>query len=624
MKNDELAKEILKEIGGEENIQNFTHCATRLRFNLKDNKKANVKNLANLDGVLNAQIQNGQTQVIIGPKVQKIYDEVSKIAKVSDEMPGEETAEKKGKISSVIETISGIFSPAIPMIIAGGMIKAIVSLLTTYNLVNGESNEMVILSMIGDLVFYFLPFFLALSSAKKFKTNEFLSLGLAAAYMYPTIINGALAIAETGVNTINFLGLPILLVNYKSTVIPIILSVWLLSYVERWINKLVPDFLKIIFSAMIVLLIMVPIQLIVIGPIGSYVGEYLAIFIRWFYTVGGVFSAFALGGTRSLLTMLGMHYAIGPLQIQEIAATGGSYILVSALTANMSQAGAALGVFLRAKDKSVKSLAASSSLSAFLGISEPAMFGVNLKYKKPFGFALVSSAIGATFLSLFNTQAGAYVPPSLLTLPVFTATSFIFVIIGVLISAGLACILTYFFGLPKELIIKNNSDGKKENINEEISLNVDSQIVTSPISGQVIPLSDVQDDVFSQELVGKGVAIIPSEGKVVAPFKGKVTVFFDSKHAIGITSEDGVEMLIHIGIDTVNLEGKFFESQYNQGDSFEKGDILLTFDIEKIQQSGYKISTPVIITNSDSFNSVLPSKVEFITTGESLLKLETK
>ena len=241
MKNDELAKEILKEIGGEENIQNFTHCATRLRFNLKDNKKANVKNLANLDGVLNAQIQNGQTQVIIGPKVQKIYDEVSKIAKVSDEMPGEETAEKKGKISSVIETISGIFSPAIPMIIAGGMIKAIVSLLTTYNLVNGESNEMVILSMIGDLVFYFLPFFLALSSAKKFKTNEFLSLGLAAAYMYPTIINGALAIAETGVNTINFLGLPILLVNYKSTVIPIILSVWLLSYVERWINKLVPD-----------------------------------------------------------------------------------------------------------------------------------------------------------------------------------------------------------------------------------------------------------------------------------------------------------------------------------------------------------------------------------------------
>lgn len=630
MTNEELAKRIVEEVGGEENIQNYTHCATRLRFNLKDNSKADLKTIANLDGVLNAQLQNGQTQVIIGAKVQKIYQEVQKIVKIDEDSSNSEPAEKKGKISTVIETIAGVFSPAIPMIIAGGMLKAVVSLLTTYNLINAESSELAILSMIGDLVFYFLPFFLALSAAKKFKTNEFIALGLAAGYMYPTILNGALAIADTGVDTISFFGLPILLVNYKSTVIPIILSVWILSYVEKWVNKFMPDFLKIIFSAMIVLLIMVPLQLVVLGPIGSYVGEYLAVFIRWFYTVGGVFSAFALGGTRSLLTMLGMHYAIGPLQIQEIAATGGSYILVSALTANMAQAGSALGVFLRAKDKSVKSLAASSSISAFLGITEPAMFGVNLRYKKPFGFALISSAFGAAFLSLFNAQGTAYVPPSLLTLPVFTATNFGVLVIGVLISAVGACTLTYFFGLPKELTVKPNETETKGDLKSSNSTiattNNDKKSVEieSPLNGNVIPLSEVNDEVFSQEFVGKGNAIIPSEGKVVAPFDGTITVFFDSKHALGLISNTGIEMLIHVGIDTVNLEGKYFESNVKQGDTFKKGDVLLTFDIDKIKESGYEISTPVVVTNVDAYKRIISSERKAVKIGEPLLTIEAK
>ncbi|WP_207940956.1 PTS system, beta-glucoside-specific IIA component [Enterococcus sp. DIV2402] len=622
MTNEELAKKIVEKIGGEENIQNFTHCATRLRFNLKDNSKADLKTIANLDGVLNAQLQNGQTQVIIGAKVQKIYHEVQKIVKIDEDAAHFEPAEKKGKISSVIETIAGIFSPAIPMIIAGGMLKAVVSLLTTYNLINAESSEVAILSMIGDLVFYFLPFILALSAAKKFKTNEFLALGLAAGYMYPTILNGALAIADTGVDTISFFGLPILLVNYKSTVIPIILSVWFLSYVDKWVNKFMPDFLKIIFSAMIVLLIMIPLQLVVLGPIGSYVGEYLAIFIRWFYTVGGVFSAFALGGTRSLLTMLGMHYAIGPLQIQEIAATGGSYILVSALTANMSQAGAALGVFLRAKDKSVKSLAATSSISAFLGITEPAMFGVNLRYKRPFGFALLSSAIGAAFLSLFNAQGTAYVPPSLLTLPVFTANNFGALIIGVLISAGLACVLTYLFGLPKEV-----TTARVEPTDDSVMISSkvkENFVIESPLSGEVISLAEVNDEVFSQELVGKGNAIIPTEGKIVAPFDGTISVFFDSKHALGLLSDEGVEILIHVGIDTVNLEGKYFSSTLKQGDTFKKGDVLLTFDIDKIKASGYEISTPIVVTNMDAYQEIISSEHKLIKTGESLIKVQTK
>lgn len=615
MTNEELAKKIVQEIGGEENIQNMTHCATRLRFVLRDNSKANLQKITNYDGVLKAQLQSGQTQIIIGAKVQKIYDEIKKIVNISESEPMPD--EKKGRISSIIETIAGIFSPAIPMIIAGGMLKALVSLLTNYQIVNTESNEIVILSMIGDLVFYFLPFFLALSSAKKFKANEFLALGLAAGYMYPTILNGAAAVAETGVTTMSFLGLPILLVNYKSTVIPIILSVWLLSYVEKFVNKFMPDFLKIIFSAMIVLLIMIPLELIAIGPLGSYLGEYLAVFIRWFYTYGGVFSAFILGGTRSLLTMLGMHYALGPLQIQEIAATGGSYILVSALTANMAQAGAALGVFLKVKDKSVKSLAATSSLSAFLGITEPAMFGVNLKYKRPFGFALLSSAIGAAFLSLFQAQGTAYVPPSLLTLPVFQASSFLVVIIGVAISSGLACVLTFMFGIPKE-----------ENAHQSVTVVEDNKIVKnklvieSPIKGSVIPLSEVDDEVFSQELLGKGVAIIPEEGKVMAPFNGKINVLFDSKHALGLASDKGVELLIHVGIDTVNLNGEFFTTSFNQGDHFKKGDVLLTFDIQKIKAKGYQITTPIIVTNTNEFAEIKSCEAKEIDFSKMLLELE--
>ncbi|MGM0216786.1 beta-glucoside-specific PTS transporter subunit IIABC [Enterococcus sp. AZ109] len=624
MTNEELAKKIVEEVGGEENIKNMTHCATRLRFNLKDNNKANLSTLSNMEGVLKAQLQNGQTQIIIGAKVQKIYREISKLVTI-DSAESAEPTEKKGKVSAVIETIAGIFSPAIPMIIAGGMIKAVVSLMTTYNLVSAESSELAILTMIGDLVFYFLPFFLALSAAKKFKTNEFIALGLAAGYMYPTILNGALSAAETGIDTIQFFGLPILLVNYKSTVIPIILSVWLLSYVNKLVERIIPDFLKIIFSAMIVLLIMIPAQLIVIGPLGSYLGEYLAVFIRWFYTVGGVFSAFALGGTRSILTMLGMHYAIGPLQIQEIAATGGSFILVSALTANMSQAGAALGVFLRAKDKSVKSLAATSALSAFLGITEPAMFGVNLRYKRPFGFALISSAIGAAFLSLFNTQATAYVPPSVLTLPVFIADNFIVVLIGgVLISAGLACVLTFLFGLPEEVRTAGVQKEATSSVAMENPLSDAQLFVESPINGEVIPLSEVNDEVFSQSLVGMGNAIIPSEGKIVAPFDGHISVFFDSKHALGLTADNGVELLIHVGIDTVNLEGKYFSSQFKQGDRFKKGDVLLTFDIDKIKANGYEISTPVVVTNIEAYQAVISSERKPVGTGEPLLTLDLK
>lgn len=603
MKNKVLAEKILSKVGGEENITHLTHCATRIRVNLKDDSKAELDSISDLEGVLKAQNQNGQTQIIIGAKVNSIYSEMEQmISTTPSNEPPQDGGKPKNKVSTVIETIAGIFSPAIPIIIAGGMVKALNAVLINMNVANPDASYMQMMNIIGDFVFYFLPFFLALGAARKFNANEYVALGLAAVYMYPTIIDGANAAAETGADSIDLFGLPVLLVDYSSTVIPIILSVWIMSFVYKRVDKLIPDFLKIILTGMIVMLIMAPVQLIAIGPLGSYIGEWLADFIIWFYSVGGVFAAFLLGATRSALTMLGMHYALAPIQIQEIAATGSSVILVSALTANMSQAGAALGVFFAVKEKSMKTLAASSSLSAFFGITEPAMFGVNLKYRRPFFIALGSSGIAAIFLEIFNTSSTAYVPPSILTLPIFQADSFIYVMTGALLSAGMACIITYMYGIPKD---KQNKAEDNEMLEEAKAGAVEeNKDILSPIKGRTIALTEVNDQVFSQGLIGDGIAVEPVEGKVFAPFDGRIEVLYNSKHAIGLKSESGTEVLIHVGLDTVNLDGEHFTSKIEQGQEVKVGDLLLEFDIESIEKEGYETITPVIITNSPDFFSI--------------------
>lgn len=601
MTNQELATKIVANVGGEENIAVFTHCATRLRFNLKDNSKAKIDVLKNLEGVLTAQMKNGQLQVVIGAKVNAVFEAVSSQIHIT-EGASEPTGKSKGKISAVIETISGIFAPTLPVLIGCGMFKAIVSLITNLGLVSGESGFIIVMSMIGDLIFYFFPFFLAVSAAEKFRVSKYMAIALAAAYMYPTIMNGA---AETGMASLSFLGLPILYVNYKSTVIPIILSVWVLSLIYKRIDKLVPDMLKILLTSMIILFIMVPLELIVLGPIGSYAGTYIANFMDWFYNVGGFVAATLLGGTRSLLTMMGMHYALAPLQIQQIAETGVSTLLVSALTANFAQGGAALGACLAIKDKSMKSVAGSAALSAVLGITEPAMYGVNLKYKRPFAFAMVSSAIAAAFLSFFHAGAMAYAPPGLFTMITYQADSFIFIIIGCVMSFAIAAVLTFLFGIREEK--KDTQEPVTESEKKEITAsekNIESEIsITSPIIGDVVPLSQIPDEAFSSEAMGKGVGIEPYEGKVYAPFDGVVEMLFDTKHAIGLTSESGINLLIHVGIDTVALNGKHFISHVNTGDKIKKGQLLIEFDMQEIAKK-YPLITPVLVTNTEDYTSV--------------------
>ncbi len=622
MRIQELSQKIVQYVGGESNIKNLTHCATRLRFELIQDDLADLNALKELDGVLTAQVQGNQTQVVIGATVGKVYDAIMETTHIVPKETGTKSEKKANPFSAALSAISGIFAPTLPVLIGCGMFKAIVAMITGFGLLSAENSLIVMLSMIGDLIFYFFPFFLAVSAAKKFNTHEFLALALAAAYMYPTIMDGALAAASGGPSSMSFLGLPILFVNYKSTVIPIILSVWVLSLVYKKIDGIVPDILKVFLTPMLVLILLIPFELIVLGPIGSYAGEYIAQFISWFYDVGGIFAAAFLGCMRAPLTMLGMHYALSPLQIQQIASTGCTTLLVSSLANNFAQSGAAFGTALSIKEKGKKSAAFGAALSAFMGITEPAMYGVNLVYKRPFFIAMLSAGVSAAFFQLFHTVGLAYVPPGIFTLVSFQADSFIFVILGIILAFGIAAVLSFFFGVKKEereavsvnsdneidgeaaiLTSENETDEKIDGSALEKVKVLEPQEINAPVKGRVISMKDVKDEIFASEAMGTGVAIIPEEGKLYAPFDGKITMVFPTKHAIALASNHGTEMIIHIGINTVQEDGKGFDIKVKENQTVKKGEFLGRFDLEYLSQK-YDMTTPVIITNSSEYSEI--------------------
>lgn len=592
MTNKDIAKKILEQVVSE-NITYLTHCATRLRFNVKDESCIDLNKLNQIEGVITAQFKNGQLQVVIGAKVEGVFDELIEMVNLSDDVTVEKNKKKKNLISNVVETIAGCFSPVIPVLIGCGMVKSVLAILTTLNIISTTSGEYQVLSMIGDLLFYFFPFFLAVSAAKKFKTHEFLALALAGALMYPTIQNGAINATETGITSLSFLGLPALFVNYKSTIIPIIIAVWVMSYVYKWVNKIIPDTFKVLFVPMIVLFIMVPLELIVIGPFGTYIGKGVASLVTWLYGINGVLGAFLFGTFRPLLIILGMHYAITPINTQLIAEYGYSVISPANLTGNLAQAGACLAVFILLKNKNEKSNAFTSGLTAVFGITEPAMFGFNLKYKKPMICAMLAGGIGAAYMNMFGGGATAVILPGILALPTYIADSYIHVIIAVLISIIGAFVATLVLGI-------------KENGSEEKSINdeVKDEIVEIPTKGEVIELSQVNDPTFSQGLMGKGFAVISVDGNYYAPFNGVVSMIFPTKHAIGLTSDNGVELLIHIGLETVELNGQYFESFVETGQKIKAGDMLIKVDIEKLKELGYDITTPVIVTNTDHYQKI--------------------
>ncbi|MEC0124506.1 beta-glucoside-specific PTS transporter subunit IIABC [Paenibacillus pabuli] len=614
MDKQQLSKDILKLVGGEENIDQVTHCMTRLRFNLNDNKKADKATLKNTPGVMGVMENGGQFQVIIGNDVPVVYNAlVGNMSKSPDAKPAasSETSKKKNPLSAVFDFISGVFTPILPAITGAGMLKGIVALLLTFGWIDATSSTYIILSAIGDGAFYFLPIILGISTARKLGSNMYIGAAIGASVMHPTIT----ALLAPGEN-VSFIGLPVVAATYASSVIPILIAIWLASYVEKAIDKVTHASLKLIVVPTVTLLIIVPVMMIAVGPLGVIIGNGLTDGINWLFNNAGLFAGLLVGGAFSLLIITGMHYALVPIMIGSIATLGYDYLIPLMMMANFAQAGSALGVSLKSKNKQIKSLSASTGVTALMGITEPAMYGVNMRFKKPFVAALIGAAISGAFISFFQTKA--YVMGGLAGLsgiPMIIGPTFVYALIGIIIAVVVSAVLTYIIGfedVPEAVSAAAATPAVEptapaattsaSKVTEEAK--VQNQDVFSPITGEVKPLSEVPDPAFSEEIMGKGFAIQPSEGRVVSPINGTVFSLSKSGHAIGLVSDNGAEMLIHIGIDTVKLKGQFFSPKVQAGAKVAVGDVLMEFDREEIEKAGYTTITPVIITNMHQYHSI--------------------
>ena len=601
----ELAKNILALVGGKENVNSVVHCATRLRFKLADESKANKEKIEKLDGVISVIISGGQYQVVIGNIVSYVYDELVKIGGFKENK--ENVSDKNGNIfNNLIDIISAIFTPILGALIESGIIKGILMIGTMYLGLDSAGGTYKILTAASNSVFYFLPVILAYTSAKKFKADIIIAMVVGSALIYPDMVTAF----SDGVS-LKFLNIPVILMNYTSSVIPIILAVWFLSRVERILEKIIPDIIKSFIIPLISLLIVVPVSYLIIGPIGNYLGIGVANIYSALYSLNPIIAGIVLGGFYQALVVFGVHWALGPIQINNIFVFGFDTITAMYLPAKYAQAGAVLGIALKTKNKKIKSEAlTTATTTAIFGITEPAVYGFTLKYKKPFIIASIAGAVGGGIAGYFNCAAAAYGISNTLTLAVFLGHGFAGMIIAILVALVLSCILTFLFGYKDEII--NDNDNTYENNDEKTIL--------APVKGDVISNDKIGDDAFSGELLGKTVAIEPKEGKLYAPVSGVISVLYPSKHAIGITAENGAEILIHVGINTVELNGEYFKAYVESGAKINQGDLLLEFDVDKIKSKGYKTTTMVILTNSEQYNVNSVVSSGYVTENDSIME----
>lgn len=591
MKHKDEINSIIKDVGGVDNIQRMTHCMTRLRFNLADDKKADLDAISKINGVLNTQFQNSQLQIVIGPAVADWYDEISNLTGIGQEESQEtDVKEKKGFFSKLLEIFSNVFLPVIPAIAGAGMMKAILGLLSSFSLISQKSDSYIILNLMADATFYFLPFLLAISAAKLFKTNAILSAVLAGALLYPSLINNVGKISNY-----HFLGLPIPVINYSASVLPIILSVWIMSYLYRFVDKHMPDMLKVIFVPTVVLIIMIPIELIAIGPLGNYLGSILSAASMKLFSFSGALAGAILGGLRPLLVMTGMHQALTPIVFQNFASKGYDVLMPTMLVSTFAQATGVLTMAFKTRSKKEKSVIYASGISAILGITEPALYGVIVKYKRVLLSVCIGGGLGAAYVSAMGYHLGSFTPSNILSLAVYALMpKFIHVIIGlgiaIVLTALLVLVLQPKVGVEDE---KPVIDVSKENTTREDLSTID---IFAPMEGDLVSLKEVPDTTFSSGAMGDGFAIIPKNGVVKAPFAGTIAVIAQTGHAVGIRGKNGIEVLIHVGIDTVELNGKFFQTYVTQGQKVSKGQKLISFDLKEVEKQ-YNIISPVIVTS---------------------------
>ena len=635
-KYNDLAKDIIKNVGGKENINSLTHCITRLRFKLKDESKANDDVLKNMQGIVTVMKSGGQYQVVIGNNVQDVYNDVTALIDV-DNLNTSSEEKKSGKLlDKAIDVVSGIFQPILGIMAACGMVKGLNALFVAMGLYSDTSGGYMTINAIGDALFTFLPLFLGYTSAKKFGLKPMIGLVVGAIMCYPGIQASSVSAGKDAIFTlfdgtmfaspvyIDFFGIPVISMDYTGTVIPVILAVYFAAKCEKLFNKFIPDLVKFFFVPMLTLLVALPVAFIVIGPIATFGSTIISEFVFAIRDFSPLLAGAIVGGTWQILVIFGMHWGFIPVYINNIMTMGYDNVMMPFFACTFATSAVVLAILFKTKDKKLKEMALPNFISGIFGVTEPAIYGILLPLKKPFIISCIAGAIGGGFYGFFNFRKfmvggmGIFELPAMIE-PDGSMGNLIVALSGIAITMVIAFVLTMILYKDKEEVKEEPKEEVKEITTESNSNMINKEIIDSPIKGKVIKLSNIEDAAFASGVLGNGVAIMPTEGVVVSPVDGEITTLFPSLHAIGITSESGVEILIHVGLDTVQLGGKGFKAHIKQGDKVKKGQHLLDFNIEEIKNAGYSVVTPVVITNTANYLEVVETEEQNVDRGNSLI-----
>lgn len=660
-KYENLAREIVSNVGGRENISSLTHCITRLRFKLKDESKANDDIIKDMEGVVTVMKSGGQYQVVIGNHVPEVYADVMPLIDLEeDSTDKEDDARSQNLFNRAIDVISGIFQPILGIMAACGMVKGFNALFIALGLYSDTSGGYLVLNAIGDGLFNYMPLFLGYTAAKKFRLKPMLGLVIGAIMCYPTIQNSALAaggdvlytlfrgtVFESSVYT-EFFGIPLIAMNYTGTVIPVIFVVYFASKCEKFFNKFIPDLVKFFFVPMLTLVIAIPAGFLLIGPLATFGSAIIAEAVMSVRNFSPMLAGAIVGLTWQVLVIFGLHWGFIPVYINNIMTNGYDNVMMPFFACTFATSAVVLAIFFKTKNKQLKEMALPNFISGIFGVTEPAIYGILLPLKKPFIISCIVGGIGGGFYGAFNFRKfmmggmGIFEFPAMIE-PDGSMGNLIVAVAGVAITMVIAFAATMILYRDKAVTETVNKDGNekvnaKENVydsvqdsrqilvsakavNEEQKSMYKQMDIGSPVKGKVLKLESIKDDAFASGVLGKGAAVLPEEGNVFAPANGVVSTLFPTLHALGMETEEGAEILIHIGLDTVQLNGEGFEAMVKEGDRVQKGQLLIKFDKDFIEEKGFCLETPVIVTNSDDYLGVIEVAGNQINPGENLLKI---
>ena len=617
-----IAQDILDNVGGKANVKQVTHCFTRLRFILKDESLAKKEIVEHLEGVISVVVSGGQFQVVCGAKVTKIYD--ATVAILGDAVAGgsvdEQVPDQKQPLGNLIlQKITEIFTPLVPAIAAAGLIKGLLAAFAKVPGFDTANSTYIIMNTASNVIFYFMPIFLAYTASKALKCSTVVAMMLGGFICHPTID----ALVQDVATKSTIFGLPVIkmaftvgesskVFAYTESVIPILLGVIVLYFLEKFLKKVIPEILQLILVPGLSLIIMVPVMLTVVGPVGIYVGYIIQFLYNALYGFSPVLGGIIVGGLWGVCVIFGAHRALLPIGLNDVALTGTNTLMCFAGSANFSQAGAALGVMLKTKSQDLKQVAASASLSAWLvGITEPAIYGCNLRLKKPMVCAVIAGALGGGIMGIGHAVNTGFANNGILTIMSYygegtSLGQFVAYLLGIAVAFFGAAILTYIVGFEDVDAVPAGAAALESDLAMPTAPVHTGETVeiASPVEGKAYPLNEVQDEVFASEALGKGIAVLPTKGEVVAPADCTVSVLYPTLHAMGLKLEDGTELLIHIGMDTVAMNGDGFTKHVNEGDKIKKGTPIVSFDIDKIKAAGYDTTVSVIISNTADFTEV--------------------